>query len=480
MRRVASAAARLGLGLGLGLGLPTGPAHALPSGPAGFCAVYPDAPACAFAAPACTLCHLGAPPTRNAYGASIAARLASGAPRPLSAERFDADLPAALRAVEGEDADGDGVATADEIAAGTLPGDAMSRPANLACDPNAVNPTYDVCAYDPRYAAVKLSLDFCGRSPTWDELSAVIEGPSPRDALHAMLDRCLDTEFWRGKDGQLWALAHPKIRPLQAIKSGDGAGPVPLADYDHDYALFVYVLSDDRDARDLLVADYFVEREVVDGRTVYRRVPELGSFASRQAVATERRAGLLTTRWNLVFNTMFTAMPRLTAAQAFRSYLGLDIARLEGLDPVPGEPRDYDAKGVAARECAICHSTLDPLSYPFRNYQGLTGRVGSYEPGRIERYFSDVAPSVTAMPETGVIFGRTVGDLGAWAEVAASSDAFAAATVLDFWELAFGAPPTAEESATFETLWRRFADDHRYRVEAMLHDLIDTEAYGVP
>ena len=106
--------------------------------------------------------------------------------------------------------------------------------------------------------------------------------------------------------------------------------------------------------------------------------------------------------------------------------------------------------------------------------------MGSYEPGRIERYFSDVAPSVTAMPETGVIFGRTVGDLGAWAEVAASSDAFAAATVLDFWELAFGAPPTAEESATFETLWRRFADDHRYRVEAMLHDLIDTEAYGVP
>ena len=44
-----------------------------------------------------------------------------------------------------------------------------------------------------------------------------------------------------------------------------------------------------------------------------------------------KRAGMLTTRWNLVFNTMFTAMPRTTAAQIYRSYLGLDIAKSEGL-----------------------------------------------------------------------------------------------------------------------------------------------------
>jgi hypothetical protein len=53
------------------------------------------------------------------------------------------------------------------------------------------------------------------------------------------------------------------------------------------------------------------------------------------------------------------------------SYLGLDIAKQEGLYSVASEPQDYDAKGVTAKECAACHATLDPLTYPFRNYNGI-------------------------------------------------------------------------------------------------------------
>jgi len=74
---------------------------------------------------------------------------------------------------------------------------------------------------------------------------------------------------------------------------------------------------------------------------------------------------MLTTRWFLAKNTMLTPVPRTTAAQAYRAYLGYDIAKLEGLQPVAGEPVDYDRKRVTAEQCAVCHSTLDPLSYPF-------------------------------------------------------------------------------------------------------------------
>ncbi len=445
------------------------PALALPSAPGAFCERYPSAPVCAGGSPACGFCHAGAPPELNVYGAAVRGAFSG----PVSI----AELGAALAAVEPGDADGDGFSNLEEIEAGTQPGDPDSFPDTSDCD-RRPNPSYDVCGYDPVYAFKKLALDFCGRSPTWEELEAFTAAQDRRAALHVALDLCLATEFWRGKDGQLWELAHPKIRPLQAIKAGRGAGPVPLADYDHDFQLWVYTQSDGRDAREVLLADYFVEHR---GGTSYVRVDEQGTNPTdRQEVTRERRAGLLTTRWNLVFNTMFTALPRLTAAQAFRSFLGLDIARLEGLSPVPGEPRDYDGKGVQEAECAVCHSTLDPLSYPFKNYQGLTGQVGAYQSNRIERNFRNEAPNITEMPEAGIIFGQAVGDLRAWAEVAANSDSFASALVRDYWRLLIGEDPRPEEQAVFQTLWRDFAGPHRYSVEQMLHDLIDTEVYGGP
>ena len=88
---------------------------------------------------------------------------------------------------------------------------------------------------------------------------------------------------------------------------------------------------------------------------------------------------MITTAWFFVINTMFTAVPRTTAAQAYRSYLGYDIARSEGLiEPPAGTPLiDYDQKGVTEEECAVCHRTLDPLSYAFTRYKGLIGSISA-------------------------------------------------------------------------------------------------------
>jgi hypothetical protein len=195
------------------------------------------------------------------------------------------------------------------------------------------------------------------------------------------------------------------------------------------------------------------------------------------------RAGNMTTQWSLVYFVMFTALPRNAAAQMYRAYLGLDIARQEGLFSVPGEPRDYDAKGVQATACAACHATLDPLSYPFRNYNGLTGPANQqsrYVPGRLETFFSGQAPNLNQTPERGAIFGQPVDSLRQWARVAADSDAFAVATVTDYWKLLMGHPPRPEENAEFTAAWRALEGQHAYRVKPLLHDLIRTEAYGAP
>lgn len=452
-------------------------ASAKPMGPLIFCETYPEAPACLGGQPACTFCHT-TPPDRNAFGAAVAAALLPGQARPLSDADYVANLPSALRAIETADADADGFTNADEITAGTEPWNERSKPITSGCPPFARNPHYDVCFYDRAYVLKKVSLDFCGISPSFEELEIFRTlGESEQDSvIDQTLDRCLASEYWIGRDGALWRLAHRKIRPLQAIKSGTDAGIIPLADYWDDYNLFVWTHSGDRDVREVMTADYYVTRR--DGApTEYTRTDGLSS----QSVDPGRRAGLLTTRWYLVFNVMFTALPRTAAAQAYRSFLNLDIAKLEGLQPVANEPVDYDEKGVTQEACVVCHSTLDPLSYPFRNYDGLNDfPFGSYVDNRIERFFRNEGANITAMPEAGVVLGQPVNDLVEWARVAADSDEFAAAVVEDFWKLLIGEAPSAEDNAQFVELWRALKTEHGYRVSSMLHALIRTEAYGVP
>jgi hypothetical protein len=450
-------------------------ALAKPPAPAVFCQTYPTAPVCVGQLPACTLCHVQ-PPDRNSFGKSIEGHLLPGAARPLSDADFSAALPAALAAVEAVDSDGDNVANLLELQKGTWPGDATSFPSDVPCAGGA-NPGYRVCHYDSRYVYKKLLLDFCGASPTFAQLRTftALDEPSRLSFLDGELDRCLGTEFWVGKNGQLWKLAHPKIRPVGSLKSGEDPGQIPLADYYDDYALWSYVQTGDHDAREILTANYFVRRDV--NPTRYTQV----STKSTQAVDLAHRAGNMTSAWTLVYFVMFTALPRNAASQMYRAYLGLDIAKQEGLQSIANEPKDYDAKGVTATACAACHATLDPLSYPFRNYNGIAGNLSAqYLPGRIESGFSTLAPNITQIPEAGYVLGQPVSSLVQWGQVAANSDAFARASVTDYWKFLIGHPPTPEESAEFVPVWQALRAAHNFRIKPMLHDLIRTEAYGAP
>ncbi|MEO0812803.1 MAG: hypothetical protein AAFY60_08065, partial [Myxococcota bacterium] len=124
--------------------------------------------------------------------------------------------------------------------------------------------------------------------------------------------------------------------------------------------------------------------------------------------------------------------------------------------------------------------TLDPLTYPFTRYEGLGSAGLGYDEDRLERFVSTDGPDVVNTPESGSLFGEPVQDLVEWGEVAANSDEFARATVLDYWRLAFGEDPAGAELETFNRLWQDLRGTHQYSVEAMLHALIETEAYGVP
>ena len=465
------------------------PSEAQPSGPATFCDAYPGIPACAEGVVACTTCHVN-PPELNVYGADVASELAPGEARPLTPDHFDEGLGDALRAVESLDSDGDGHANLEELEAGTSPADDRSHPGEEDCvsDPSA---PYDTCGYDPRFAFKKVHVDFCGRSPTLAAREAFAADDDAYEALHDALDDCLQSEYWRGIDGRVWNLANTKIGPIQAIKSGIEAGPIPLADYDDDYAYWMYTQLDGHDVRMMLTGGELVRAtRDADGRSVYDpydRSPsedyDLRGYDQYQAVDTDKRAGLLTHRWFVMSNTMFTAVPRTTAAQAYRAFLSYDIARLEGLDPVDGEPADYDSKGVQEAACAVCHSTLDPLSYPFSRYNGIGDAVGfsdqyEYVEDRMEGFVVSDGPGVLDTPEEGVLLGEPVADLVEWGEVAANSEAFRRSRVLDYWEMLLREPPRAQEGAEFQALVDGLAD--HWSIEAMLHDLVDTEAYGAP
>jgi hypothetical protein len=462
--------------------------EAQPPAPAAFCEVYPDVPACASGEASCTTCH-DAPPALNAYGGDVSAALLPAEARPLHDDTFVSGLGEALLAVEGVDSDGDGFPNLVELEEGTSPSDATSAPAEKACVDDDGD-DWNLCGYDHGYAFKKVMIDFCGRSPTLQEKEQFAAEKDPTAALHQVLDACLDSEHWRGRGGRVWNLANSKIGPLRAIKAGPDAGPIPLADYDDDYAFFVFTQTDDRDAREVLTGTTFVSARYMDGRTVYEewdRTPDEDEAARGedlyQAVEKERRAGLLTHRWFLMINTMFTSVPRTTAAQAYRAFLGYDISRLEGLSPVEGEPADYDNKGVQVDECAACHSTLDPLTYPFSRYEGIGGGYAypySYGEDRLLGFTDVDGERVADTPESGVIFGQEVDDLVEWAQVAANSEAFRRATVSDYWEMLLGEPPRANEQAEYGALVASFGGGHGHQVEKMLHDLIDTEAYGAP
>ncbi len=109
---------RIGIVVAAGLLLLTAVAFALPNDTATFTQLYAPRDGTALAKAACLVCHAKMPPSKdlNPYGADLARQGKTRA-------------AAAFTAIEKLDSDKDGFTNIQEIAAGTLPGDPASKPA---------------------------------------------------------------------------------------------------------------------------------------------------------------------------------------------------------------------------------------------------------------------------------------------------------------------------------------------------------------
>jgi hypothetical protein len=437
-------------------------------GPDGFCATYPESPLCITGTAECTTCHgLAGPPSRNPYGDEVR----RGMDRDLE---FADQLPLGLHAAEALDSDGDGLSNLAEILAGTRPGFDSSLEPECGEQNAFGNPWYRVGEYDPEFALKRVLLDVCGRSPRFEEKEAFASAADPIAALSDTLDLCLRSPYWREVQQEIGTRV---VRPI-----GPATDLNILGNWAWDLRLWVYATSGDRDAGDLMRAKYLVvEDPPGTGRLAAIDAPRDAGEDYAQPLAMEDRWGLITTRYSLAMNVMFSAVPRTLAAHYYRQLLGLDVARSQGLHPVDDAegaydwpaPLDVDGKGVWQEGCAGCHSTLDPLSYPWARYNGIDlegGTTGAMLPDRA----ADILPTTD-----GAIFGRAISTPEEWVEAAVTSDAFSEHLVGTFWGYLFRRAPYSCEQDEFDALWQGFRDGGR-NVEAMLRALILTDAYGVP
>jgi hypothetical protein len=479
------------------------PAIARPAGPTLFCDSYPDSPTCTGQMPTCKLCHTltGPAPEFNDYGNAVFDLLLT-ANHDFTDNSFIALAPQAVLDAETHlttDHDGDGISTAEEIALGTNPGNLLDFFVALPAPLGEPNPDFNVSGYDLNVAYQRMTVAFCGRSLSYDEKQAfaALTGDAAREAaLHDALDACIRSDFWRNE--ALPQLADDRIKPiprfeqwtwdfrlwryanLPACEAGDTACGDTLP----------------RSARDLLTADYHV-RERVEGQLVQdtgapgapvscdvneecafdevcqnQQCAVLGGFQPLQDPT--KRAGMVTTTWFHFFFTMFSTMPRTTAAQAYRAYLGVDFAKQQGLIHNPDEPADVDNKGVAQPTCFECHMHLDGATYPFAYYRGIeAGGAGTFEQDRPER----LGLWGAGEDRQGFFFDQPVDDLVDWAQTAAASDFFKRNHTLTFFRYAVGREPRPDEADEFEALWRSM-DTDSYETPALLHRLIDTQAFG--
>ena len=469
-----------------------------PIAPQVFCDRYGDSPHCKQQV-SCEFCH-SIPPSLNDFGSCLKEEVQSG--------EFERELGAALTRVEEEDCDNDGFSNFTEFEKGSFPGIATSIPKEASQGEEECNE--ESCKSASSSAWIKVHRDICGITPSF-ALKQFFETAADEQKLEIMKEdfyECLESSYWKGKDGVLWSLGHPKIRPSSSIKSGDNGGSVPLGDYDDDYNLFVYYQMDDRDVRGILTAQHYVTRQ--DNPVKYLAVaeqplhPKAGGLVKavakwkgtphQQFVESHYRAGLLTTLYASVTKTMFTEIPRTAAAHAMREYIGIDIAKAEGLSrlyPKDSEFEliDYDAKGILEPACKACHMGLDAIATLWTPYNGL-GRLtledqvifqGTYDENRMaflaEKY-RDTAPLLGETPSTGYAWGEPVGSLPEWAHVMANSDDFARKVVTDYWLYFFGELPHEDDLLAFDSLWKNLKSKHNYSVERMLYELVFTPAFS--
>ncbi len=431
---------------------------AIPQNTRYFCERYQASPLCVGQATTCRTCHSEAP-NLNLYGEDLRKQLVQFPDYDRKPESFRKHLDAVEAAIEDLDSDGDGIKNGIEIDAGSGPGDATQKPGSDA-----------LLTFDGELAVKRISLLFCGYSPSYEDIQKQKETLDPilkKQLRQDLLNRCLVSDYW--KKEALQRFGDDKIRPNSAI--GPEGDPFILGDYFYDYRLFAYALSEGHDARDLLLAQYHINAkgQKVEGTIASRPVPGKSVIGNGQPLQIERRYGMLTTQWFIATNTMFADIPRNTASQAYRAYLGMDIAKSEGLFPIEAEPADYDKKGVGQPACAFCHSTLDPLSYAFVPYAGLA--VPRYQVGTY-------VPELTQYEGLGYVFGKPVANLGQWVEIAAESDAFRQNIALMFYRYSVGqAPLTSQQRTDFQMLWTKLANDG-YSADQLIRRLVETLSFA--
>lgn len=456
--------AALALGGALLTVLAAAPASAKPEAPTIFCSTYPDSPACTGRLAECSLCHSSTQPvTWNAFGMQLISLEV--------AQDFKANLPKALHDAESLDSDGDGVTNGDEIAAGTSPAQAGDT---ICAAPEAAVSGTAPEGFDYQLARRRVSILYCGHSPTFDEMQAFNAGNPDETTLHTRLhealDTCLASDVFR--DETLHRIADSLIRPVAAVGYQSTSG-IKLADYDFDYRLFAYAMTGDRDTRELLTAQYHVT-EGANGvlQRVEGVVPTNGGNGP-QPLDPGRRAGMITTQWFFVINTMFSALPRTTAAQAYRAYLGQDMALQQGVFPVEGEPVDVDAKNIKQAACAQCHSTLDPLAYAFTYYNGIAGtnKSGTYDALRPTKLIPGWSNNQT------YLFGQPVTDVVEWAKVASDTDYFRRNIAKMLFEHANGRLPSPRDEEGFVAAWKSMPEDG-HSARRLIHRLVDLPSFG--
>lgn len=387
-------------------------------------------------------------------------------------------------------------------------------------DKNSVAESAD--EWDARLAYIRTLSDTCGRTPDSTALAAfdALSAESRRAAVIDALRGCVQSDHWQGKDGVVWQLAHAKVAPFKVAKSGEDAGANAILDYYDDYNLFVYFNTGDRDVRGILTSDQFVLRESNPTRYLpvdsvplrpdagfgLRIFSRLARVDGQQFVERSKRAGMLTTLYNLTIRTTSTPLPRQTASHVLRTFFDMDLAKGEGLDELaPKDPsfklQDFDSKGITAPACATCHVSLDPVAYVFSRYEGFGNATGGgpadprlllapglYNPRRIEVWSmlrGSIEPRLGEIPESGYVFGEPALDLVDWAKKAANTPYFARAVVRSYWKYFMRADVSQDETEQFNALVERFMGEGKYRVEALVEDIIKTSPYarvraGVP
>lgn len=418
-----------------------------------LCKKYPASSYCDSPLNSCKTCHAG-PPAFNAFGEDVRGHLMG----PISTA-----LEGALNAIESIDSDGDGVLNLLELQQKGAPGNFDIKPAGAI-----------EIIYDNATALKRLKAIYCGESVSFPLMEKLQAAADKKALLHDELSKCLAGDYWKRE--ALHRLADKKIQPLAAVGFG---GNVVIGDYRWDYWLFSHIMSDDRDARELLTAQYHIDEsgKKIEGKIGYQETPSLTGerlvIAGGQPLDPRRRAGMITTQWFLNFYTMFAALPRNTASQAYREYLGMDIAKGEGLSPIANEPRDVDQKNIKQKECVVCHSTLDPLAYAFSTYRGIETDILDI----IRNYSGTYHDQRSPWEGQGHLMGQPVKDLLDWADKARNSDPFRQNLARMMFRQAMSRDVLPHEQGEFEALWKSLPED-KYSINKLLHRLIDTKAFG--